>query len=182
MNKEVEKKKGVLGAAKIGGVIKTNGEFKDPIFVGMDPSYNGFAIVLIDKDANIVEQKLLKSSSKLEAEDRIIQLENEFKFVANIRQLKKLYIEGPSYMSKGAFVLQMGALHFYLRIFFRKKNVHYKVIAPGTLKKFITGKGNAKKDLMLMKVYKKFGIEFEDDNLCDAYSLARLALEDYKNE
>jgi len=154
----------------------------DPIFVGMDPSYNGFAIILLDKDANIVEQKLFKSDSKLEAEDRIIQLEKEFKFVANIRQLKKLYIEGPSYASRGAFVLQMGALHFFIRIFFRKKNIEYKVITPGTIKKFITGKGTAKKDLMLLKVYKKFGVEFEDDNLCDAYSLARLALEDYKNE
>lgn len=154
---------------------------KDPIFVGMDPSYNGFAIMLLDKDANIVEQKLLKSDKTLETEDRIIQLEKEFKFIANITHLHSVYIEGPSYSSRGAFVLQMGALHFYLRIFFRKKNVNYKVIAPGTLKKFITGKGNAKKDLMLMKVYKKFGIEFEDDNLCDAYSLARLALEDYNN-
>jgi len=154
----------------------------DPIFVGMDPSYNGFAIIILDKNANIIEQKLIKSNTKLEAEDRIIQLEDKFKFVANISHLKSVYIEGPSYMSKGAFVLQMGALHYYIRIFFRKKNINYKVIAPGTLKKFITGKGNAKKDLMLMKVYKKFGIEFEDDNLCDAYSLARLALEDHQNE
>ena len=154
----------------------------DPIFVGMDPSYNGFAIIVIDKDANIIEQKLFKSSNKLEPEDRIIELEKEFKFIANIRQLKKLYIEGPSYASKGAFVLQMGALHFYIRIFFRKKDINYNVITPGTIKKFITGKGTAKKDLMLLKVYKKFGIEFENDNLCDAYSLARLALEDYNNE
>ena len=155
---------------------------KDPMFVGMDPSYNGFAIILLDKDANILEQKLFKSDTILEAEDRIIQLEKEFKFVANVTHLYSVYIEGPSYSSKGSFVLQMGALHYYLRIFFRKKNINYKIITPGTLKKFICGKGNAKKDLMLMKVYKKFGIEFEDDNLCDAYSLARLALEDYQNE
>lgn len=154
----------------------------DPIFVGMDPSYNGFAIILLDKDANIIEQKLLKSDSNLEAEDRIIQLEKKFKFIANITQLKNLYIEGPAYSAKGAFVLQMGALHFYLRIFFRKKNIKYKIITPGTLKKFTTGSGNAKKNLMLMKVFKRWGIEFSDDNLADAYSLARFALEDYKNE
>jgi Holliday junction resolvasome RuvABC endonuclease subunit len=156
----------------------------DPIFVGMDPSYNGFAIILIDKDANIIEQKLIESDTKLEAEDRIIQLEKEFKFIANIRQLKNLYIEGPSYASKGAFVLQMGALHFYIRIFFRKKDINYKIITPGTLKKFVAGKGkgNAKKELMLLKTYKKWGVEFDDNNLCDAYGLARLALEDYQNE
>jgi crossover junction endodeoxyribonuclease RuvC len=154
----------------------------DPIFVGMDPSYNGFAIIVIDKDANIIEQKLLSSDTILEAEDRIIQLEEGFKFVANIRQLKNLYIEGPAYSAKGAFILQMGALHYYLRIFFRKNNIDYKIITPGTLKKFTTGSGNAKKNLMLMKVYKRWGVEFADDNLADAYSLARLALEEYQNE
>jgi crossover junction endodeoxyribonuclease RuvC len=157
---------------------------KEPIFVGMDPSYNGFGIVVIDKDANIIEQKLIESDTKLEAEDRIIQLEEGFKFVANITHLQSIYVEGPSYMSKGAFVLQMGALHYYIRIFFRKKNINYKIIAPGTLKKFVAGKGkgNAKKNLMLLKVFMKWGVEFNDDNLADAYSLARLALEEYQNE
>jgi hypothetical protein len=31
------------------------------MFVGMDPSYNGFAIVVLDKDANIIEQRLFGS-------------------------------------------------------------------------------------------------------------------------
>ena len=73
---------------------------------------------------------------------------------------------------------------YYLRIFLFKKKVNYKIIAPGTLKKFVCGKGkgHAKKNLMLLKVYKNWGIEFDDDNLADAYSLARMALEDYKND
>ena len=75
----------------------------------------------------------------------------------------------------------MGAIHFLTRLTFYKKNVNFKVIAPGTLKKFVTGKGNSKKDLMLLKTYKKWGVEFEDDNLCDAYGLARMALEDFTN-
>ena len=75
----------------------------------------------------------------------------------------------------------MGALHYYLRIFFRKNNIAYNIIAPGTLKKFVTGKGTAKKELMLLKTYKKWKVEFEDNNLCDAYGLARLALEDFNH-
>lgn len=158
--------------------------FKNPIFIGMDPSYNGFGIIVIDKDGNILEQKLLSSDTILEAEDRIIQLEEGFKFVANITHLHSVYLEGPAYSAKGAFVLQMGALHYYLRIFFRKKNIKYKIITPGTLKKFVAGKGkgNAKKNLMLLKVFIKWGVEFADDNLADAYSLARLSLEEYQNE
>lgn len=44
-----------------------------------------------------------------------------------------------------------------------------------SLKKFTTGKGNAKKDLMLKTVFKVWGQDFDDDNAADAYALARLA-------
>ena len=108
-------------------------------------------------------------------------LEKEFEFIPRIMGLHSVCIEGPSFGSNGAFVLQMGALHFYLRIFLYKNGVNYGIKAPGTIKKFVTGDGRAKKDLMLLKVYKKWGVEFDDDNLADAYSLARIALEEYKN-
>lgn len=48
-------------------------------------------------------------------------------------------------------------------------------IPPMTLKKFATGKGTSKKQEMLMQIYKRWGIEFNDDNAADSYALARLA-------
>jgi len=48
-------------------------------------------------------------------------------------------------------------------------------VAPMTVKKFATGKGNAKKQEMLMQIYKRWGQEFNDDNAADAYALGRLA-------
>jgi crossover junction endodeoxyribonuclease RuvC len=152
------------------------------LYVGMDPSYNGFGIVIINQDAEIIDQILLKSKTKDEAEDRIIELEKGFLPVAKLKDRKMVYIEGPSFSSNGAFMLQMGALHYYLRIFFRKNNVDFKVIAPSKLKKFVTGKGTSKKELMLLNVYKKWGAYFQDSNLCDAYGLARYALEEYLSE
>jgi crossover junction endodeoxyribonuclease RuvC len=44
-----------------------------------------------------------------------------------------------------------------------------------TLKKYATGKGTSKKQEMLMQIYKRWGVEFNDDNAADAYALARLA-------
>jgi crossover junction endodeoxyribonuclease RuvC len=43
-----------------------------------------------------------------------------------------------------------------------------------TLKKYAAGKGNAKKQEMLLQIYKRWGIEFNDDNAADSYALARL--------
>jgi Holliday junction resolvasome RuvABC endonuclease subunit len=48
-------------------------------------------------------------------------------------------------------------------------------IPPMTLKKYATGKGTAKKQEMLMQMYKRWGVEFNDDNAADSYALARLA-------
>ena len=46
-------------------------------------------------------------------------------------------------------------------------------VAPTSLKKFVTGKGNAKKDLMLLSVYKRWGFDTTNDNKADAYGLAQ---------
>lgn len=181
----VEKKKGVLGARKLKLKKKSTIDLRDPMFVGMDPSYNGFAIVVIDKDANIIEQKLIdirEVEGIDKVEDKLIYLESEYKFIPNIISLHSVYIEGLSYASKGAFALQLGALHFMIRLMLKKAESRYEIKSPGTIKKFVTGNGHAKKDLMLLKVYKKWGVEFADDNLADAYSLARMALHDYLNE
>ena len=181
MENDVDKKKGVLGARKLILKKRNTVDIRDPMFVGVDPSYNGFAIIVLDKNAVIIEQKLLNSNSKKEADKRIIELEKDFKFIPTIAGLHSICIEGPSFASTGAFVLQMGALHYYLRIFLLKKGVNFKIVTPGTLKKFVTGKGTAKKELMLKNVFKKWGADFDDNNLADAYSLSRYALEDYKN-
>ena len=177
--KDIEKNKDVLESQKLEQNYK---KLRDPLFVGIDPSYNGFAIVILDKEGKIVEQKLLSSDSKKEVEERIIELEKEFEFIPNILSLQSVFVEGPSFSSSGAFALQMGALHYYLRIFLFKKNVNYKIVAPTTLKKFVTGKGSAKKELMLLNVYKKWGMEFSDNNSADAYGLARMCLEEYRND
>ena len=153
----------------------------EPLFVGVDPSINATGLVILDEKANIVEQRLFSVKADL-FEESLLKYEKEIEFIPNIVKLKAVHIEGPSYQSQGQSILQMGAIHFLLRLFLFKKNINYKVIAPGTLKKFVAGKGNAKKDLMLLKTYKKWGVEFDDHNLSDSYGLARMAMEEYNDE
>ena len=152
---------------------------KELRFIGIDPSYNGFAIMVLDIEGKIIQQELLKSKSDDEIEERIMSLEQDFKFICDIDNLEVVYLEG-HIISKGSFVLQMAALNYYIRIFFRKNNINYKVITPGNLKKYVTGKGNSKKELILLKTYKKWNIEFDDNNLADAYGLARMAVDDFQ--
>lgn len=47
-------------------------------------------------------------------------------------------------------------------------------VPPTSLKKFVTGRGNANKQEVVLAAYKHWGAEFTDDNAADSYSLARL--------
>lgn len=48
-------------------------------------------------------------------------------------------------------------------------------VPPAMVKKYATGRGNAKKIEVVLSVYKHFGKEFKDDNEADAYVLAKIA-------
>jgi crossover junction endodeoxyribonuclease RuvC len=155
---------------------------KESMFVGVDHSLTGTGVVVIDQDGCLIEQKLIKTTSEDSDEKRMTYIIDELSFIPKIVRLKTVYIEGPSFMSTGQAVLQMGALHYLIRIFLYRKKVKYKIIAPGTLKKFVTGSGAAKKEQMLLHVYKRWGVEFKTNDLADAFSLAQLALEEYKSD
>lgn len=47
-------------------------------------------------------------------------------------------------------------------------------VSPGTLKKFVTSKGNVDKNQILLGVYRRWGVEFQSDDAADSYALCRL--------
>ncbi|MEV6791315.1 Holliday junction endonuclease [Streptomyces sp. NPDC051320] len=61
-----------------------------------------------------------------------------------------------------------GMVHGAVRAVLLRRDVLYAVITPATLKAYATGKGNADKTAMAMAAYKRTGLEFADDNQCDA--------------
>ena len=79
---------------------------------------------------------------------------------------------------KSTSTAQLAGLHYLLRWELNERGDQdgFLVVPPSTLKKFVTGKGNAKKDQMLLKTFKRWGVEFNDHNVCDAYGLARYGL------
>jgi crossover junction endodeoxyribonuclease RuvC len=154
------------------------------LFVGIDPSLSGTGVIVIDNDANILDQKLISTHCDkrdfYNIEHRIVHIVKELEFLIPYKPvLKFVLIEGISYGSKGDGAAQLAALNYYIRIFLLQNEILYGEATPSKLKKFVTGVGNCKKNLMLKEVFKKWGVDFNDDNLADAYSLSRLAKNDY---
>lgn len=87
-------------------------------------------------------------------------------------QVELVIIEGYSFAGKfnNSLQYELGAVLRYLMYL---TNVLFVEVPPTSLKKFVTGKGNCKKDLMLLNVYKRWDFDTEDDNEADAYGLAQ---------
>ncbi len=63
-----------------------------------------------------------------------------------------------------------------IRYFTRQRGLDYVDVAPTKLKKFVTGSGNAKKDQMMMHVFKRWRFEAPNSDEADAYGLACMGL------
>jgi crossover junction endodeoxyribonuclease RuvC len=81
--------------------------------------------------------------------------------LADVHGVDLVIIEGYSFAGK------------FNRMRLYKEGLPFVEVPPTSLKKFVTGKGNVKKDLMLLSVYKRWGYDTEDDNEADAYGLAQ---------
>ena len=158
-------------------------------FVGIDQSYTGFAMVAVDADGNLVGEDVFSFESKKYGSgiDRLLAVYNYVQSLFEIQEgamcsIEHIAMEGYSAASKfgreqagelGAMVKLAVYDHFVTK----PGGLRYPtIVQPSTLKKFVTGSGAAKKNQMMLAVYKKWGYETTDDNLADAYALARLVL------
>lgn len=67
---------------------------------------------------------------------------------------------------------QLGELGGVVRVALHEYGYGYYDCAPGVLKKFVTGKGNAPKDVVIKGVYKQWGFDTDSNDVADAYSLS----------
>lgn len=103
------------------------------------------------------------------------------------RRVHMVAIEGLAFMARNTTALvQLAGLNYMVRNMLSTSDnaAAFVIVAPTTLKKFISGKGNGDKNVMLMEIYKRWGETFIDDNEADAFGLAQvgqaLVNKDYK--
>lgn len=82
--------------------------------------------------------------------------------------------ESYSYDSVGKAKIQLGEVCGSLKHVCYSRNIPFIVVAPTTLKKFISGKGNATKEDMFTATSKRYGVVLDDDNICDAFGLYKV--------
>ncbi|WP_411955126.1 hypothetical protein ACKXGF_05020 [Alkalibacillus sp. S2W] len=144
-------------------------------YIGLDPSTKtGF--VVMDERGEVLDMKEIKPKSKQDPE-RFGELAE---LVAmEIEQGDKVIIEGFSYGSKGAAVSTQYGIGWLIRsklVELSNLDVidRYVEVTPNGLKKFATGKGNTKKEDMILPINDRWGFRNPSDNIRDAYVLAQI--------
>ena len=166
-----------MGTKEFNGNLPSNHE----VTIGIDQSLTGFAIAAVsvelpNRHITWVYKSPYRGTQRLVDIQRFMQ-ETFTWLKKNGNTVKEIAMEGTVLASHSALVL--GELAATVKLFLWAMKIQPLQIPPMTLKKYASGKGNAKKQEMLLQIYKNWGIEFNDDNAADAYALARLGRDVY---
>lgn len=154
------------------------------IYMGVDPSYAATGVVVLEAP----DKRMAKPPVKI-LHETTVNAPGETGLSACSTQAAELIsviteygvqhavIEGYAFAPKSTHTLvKLVELGTVLRYFMRQHGVSLSVCAPSTLKKFVLGTGKGTKSQMLKATYKKWKADFDDDNIADAYALARIGL------
>jgi Holliday junction resolvasome RuvABC endonuclease subunit len=153
------------------------------IYIGIDPGVRNLALVAFSPSRNIVSTWQPKGEIPTGVR-RLCYLMHHIKQwlgeVSSIGPIKGIAMEGYSMMEKfgqhnsgevGA------AIKLALVTWFGLDNhmAYPTIVAANQLKKFATGSGNAKKSMIPKEIWKRWNTDFNNENLAEAYVLARIA-------
>lgn len=173
------------------GTVFVNGGALDSgevLALGLDPSLTGFGMSLVAPSGAWACWRL-KTRTKVDKRgvgqpDRLNEIENWLTWHFQTWRLRRVEIghvvkEGYSFGSKG-HQHDIGELHGIVsRVLYTSFPIPIKyptIVAPQSLKKYILGSANAEKSQILKTVYQRWGVDLPDDNMADAYGLARIGL------
>ena len=156
---------------------------KGDVTIGIDQSLTGFALTVLSLEDPKKHLTWVYKSSYFGIE-RLVDIRQWLIDTLNYVEMEiemnivDIAMEGTVLASQAALVLGELSATVRLAIYdlFDEGDLRrYPLkVPPMTLKKYAAGKGNAKKQEMLLQIYKRWGVEFNDDNAADSYALARL--------
>lgn len=141
--------------------------------MGIDQSLTATGVAVLE-DGELEHSSLIKSKHK--GIKRLLDIKTQLLGVFNTYKPDYVSMEGYGFMTHGR-AFELGELGGIIKVTFAELDMMPVIIHPSHLKKFVTGKGNCDKSLVLMNIYKKYKVEFDNDNIADAYAIARVVWE-----
>lgn len=145
------------------------------VTLGVDPSTHT-GLVALDNLVLLEATEITCSKKYQQTIDRALNLSDQMVRIVERNRPELLVFEGYGYANKHTLVplVEIGTA---FRMTARLLGVPYIEVPPTSLKKVITGSGNASKDHVILEVYKRWGYEAKTNNIADAYGLAIIGQE-----
>lgn len=153
------------------------------IYVGIDPGSTNCALVAWSPTRGLITTwkpkgtmptgvlRLHKLMMDIDAELRKLKGDGTIKMIA-----MEAYSMAEKYGQHASGEIGAAIKLTLLRFFSGSDQRSFPVlVAPQQLKKFATGNGNTKKEMIAKEVLKRWDVDFNDTNLAEAYVLARIA-------
>jgi Holliday junction resolvasome RuvABC endonuclease subunit len=164
------------------------------IIVGIDPSLLATGLVVLNSKGEILKQLLIENkvitygtykngnqktiTQVVSGNERLKLIRDRVMAAIKEYNVTAVAIEGYAFAAGGkGRIVSLGELGGVLRLSMHDAGMKIFEISPNSLKAFVTGNGNADKEMMMESTDRRFGVHFSDDNICDAYGLARFVLE-----
>ena len=155
------------------------------MYIGIDQSYSGFGITFLYKGGEhstsckkFDPKKVGPGVTRLSAMRQWLQEE----LIARDRHetIEHICMEGYAPgakfgREKAGELGGMVKLAIYDLPFDDPSAAYPTIVAPTSLKKFVLGVGKGGKNEMLLGCYKRWGMDFKDDNEADSFGLAKIA-------
>lgn len=143
--------------------------------IGLDLSLTGTGVATSEGTTTI--------KPKYKGVERLIEIRTALELLIPFKSI--VIIEGYSFGSKGRAVFNIGELGGVIRTWLCERSSPFAEVPPSNLKLYALGKGGGPgtdKHAMRMEAFKRGGIEFEDDNQCDAWWLRQMGQYQYAFE
>ena len=141
-------------------------------YVGIDPSGHT-GVVIVSATGHVIHQAEIKPNSK-EDPQRMCEIVDIL--ASLLLPTDVVAIEGFGYHSQQAIF--MGGIGWAIRMMLHRKGISYQELSPSALKQFAGAPGNGSKEQAAVSIYKTWGFEHPNNNVLDAYVLARFAQRD----
>jgi crossover junction endodeoxyribonuclease RuvC len=146
------------------------------IIIGLDISLTGTGVVVLENE-NVKHELLIKSKPPIEKNnvteiERLTLIRDKMISVIKENPPDLVVIEGMAFMAKGTSLTQLSYLNYAIRAYLWENHIRFLLVAPPSLKKFITGHGKAEKEEIMEIIFTKYHIAATDNNIADAFSLA----------
>jgi len=128
---------------------------------------------LVDDSASVINASTITAAG--EGHERLEALVGKVTNLLDVHAPHAVVVEDYGFANKHSLVkiVEVASL---VRHELWLRGYAYTAVAPNALKKFVTGSGSAKKDQIMLQVYKRWGFEAATDDEADAFGLAAIGL------